>query len=59
MAGNLGVAAPSAVELARDTLNQLGQLSKSLPEERYYTDAFIKPANDFDRAALLALPPRF
>ena len=57
--GTFGLADPATVELARDTLFQLGQLSKSLPADRYYTDAFIKPANDFDRAAILALPPRF
>jgi NitT/TauT family transport system substrate-binding protein len=55
--GKFGSVAPNAVELARDTLVSLGQLSKALPADRYYTDQFVQHANDFDRAALLALPP--
>lgn len=57
--GTFGLTDMAAVELARDTLVSLGQLSKALPAERYYTAQFIKPANAFDRAALLALPPKY
>jgi NitT/TauT family transport system substrate-binding protein len=56
--GTFGLESRAGVELTRDTLASLGQLSKRLPASSYYTDAFIKPANTFDRAAILALPPK-
>ncbi len=52
-----GVTTQAKVELVRDTLADLGQLSKRLPAESYFTDAFIDAANDFDMAAMLARKP--
>ena len=53
-----GVTTTAKVETVRDTLADLGQLSKRLPAEQYYTDTFIAAANDFDMAALLGRVPR-
>jgi NitT/TauT family transport system substrate-binding protein len=55
--GGFGAASPASVAYTRDALFDLGQLSKKLPTEDYFTDRFIGPANDFDHAAILALPP--
>jgi NitT/TauT family transport system substrate-binding protein len=52
-----GVTTPAKIEMVRDTLADLGQLSKRLPAEAYFTDAFLDAANDFDMAALLARSP--
>lgn len=53
-----GVTTTAKVEMVRDTLAELGQLSKRLPAEAYFTDAFLDAANDFDMAALLARTPQ-
>ncbi len=56
--GAFGVAAPAAVELARDTLSSLGQLSKKLPVAQYFDDTLVRKADAFDRAAVVALPAK-
>jgi len=56
--GPFGAATMNHVELARDTLSELGQLSRKLPADRYFTDQFIGPANAFDHAAVLAMPAK-
>ncbi len=56
--GLFGVADPAAVQVACDTLYSLGQLSKKLPPERYFDDTLARKADDFDRAAIIALPAK-
>ncbi len=56
--GEFGAVTPGAVALARDTLAQLGQLSQKLPADRYFTDQFLKTANDVDKTKIAAMPPR-
>ncbi len=53
-----GITTTAKVEAVRDTLADLGQLSKRLPADQYFTDQFIATANDFDMAALLARKPQ-
>ncbi len=55
--GQFGAAAPGAVEAARDTLFKLGQLTKSLPADRYFDPQFLQAANDVDKAKIIAMPP--
>jgi NitT/TauT family transport system substrate-binding protein len=52
----LGAADPQKIIAARDALFEFGGLSKKLEPSDYYTDAFVKSANDFDHAAVAALP---
>ena len=53
-----GVAAPDRVIAARDALFEFGGLSKKLDPGAYFTDALLAQVNDFDPAAVAALPPR-
>jgi NitT/TauT family transport system substrate-binding protein len=53
-----GATTTQKILLARDTLAEFGALTKKLDADAYYTDAFVKPANDFDRNAVAALPPK-
>lgn len=52
-----GYAETAKIIAARDALFEFGGLSKKLAPDAYYTDALIKQANDFDHAAIAALPP--
>ncbi len=53
-----GATTTQKIVLARDTLAEFGALTKRLQPDAYYTDAFVKPANDFDHNAVAALPPK-
>jgi NitT/TauT family transport system substrate-binding protein len=56
--GTFGAATPASVELARDTLFSLGQMSKKRPASQYFDDTLVRQADQFDRAAIVALPPK-
>jgi len=53
-----GVVAPDRVIAARDALFEFGGLTKKLDPGAYFTDALLAQVNDFDPAAVAALPPR-
>jgi NitT/TauT family transport system substrate-binding protein len=53
-----GVASTEKVITARDALFEFGGLTKKQDPDVYYTDQLLKQANDFDAAAIEALPPR-
>ena len=53
-----GVTTPDKIVRARDALFEFGGLTKKLEPSEYYTDALLAQANDFDHAAIAALPAR-
>jgi NitT/TauT family transport system substrate-binding protein len=56
--GPFGYVEPENVASIVDFFRSAGYLSDKLPAERYFTDRFLKEANDFDHAAVVALPAK-